>query len=215
MLTRTMKEPANTWTHFIPFLASGFGLVILVLGARDSLSRLIVMLIYGISVMLLYGASSLYHWRRTTAQRELLLRKIDHIAIYVLIAGSYTPVLYFGLSGGWRWSMLGTVWGLAIVGMILKLWFVNAPRWVTTAFYLALGWIAVIPFYQLVHTLPAGAIVLMVLGGLSYTVGAVIYGTKAFSLPRLHLGFHEVFHLFVVLGSLLHFLMMVIFILPL
>ena len=214
MLTRTMKEPANTWTHFIPFLASGAGLLFLSLNAKNDLSKLTVMLVYAFSVTLLYGASSLYHWRRTTAERELMLRKIDHMTIYVLIAGSYTPVLYYGLSGAWRWSMLGTVWGLAALGMILKIWFVGAPRWVTTAFYLALGWIAVIPFYQLVHTLPLGALILMVLGGLAYTFGAVIYGTKAFSLPKLHLGFHEIFHLFVALGSLIHFFMIAIYILP-
>ena len=214
-MIRTMKEPANTITHFIPFIGGIIGLILLIVLAKDEMSKLITMLVYGISVIMLYGASSIYHWLRTSEKRELLLRKLDHIAIYVLIAGSYTPVLYFGLSGGWRWAMLGTVWGLAILGMVLKIWFVNAPRWVTTSFYLTLGWLAVIPFYQLVKTLPLGAIVLMIAGGLSYTLGAVIYATKAFSLPKLHLGFHEIFHILVALGTLLHFLMMAIYILPL
>ncbi len=116
MLTRTMKEPANTWTHFIPFLASGAGLLFLSLNAKNDLSKLTVMLVYAFSVTLLYGASSLYHWRRTTAERELMLRKIDHMTIYVLIAGSYTPVLYYGLSGAWRWSMLGDGLGISSFG---------------------------------------------------------------------------------------------------
>ncbi|MCS1351323.1 hemolysin III family protein [Mechercharimyces sp. CAU 1602] len=210
-----MKEPVNTLTHFITFLAGIVGLVFLILLSRENVSTLITMTIYGVSIILLYGASSLYHWVRTTPEKEKFLRKLDHIAIYLLIAGSYTPVFYHGLEGGWRWTMLTAVWVLAVVGMILKIWFVHAPRYITTAFYLTLGWIAVVPFVQLIHSLPMGAIILMFAGGVAYTVGAIIYATKWLDFFPNRFGFHEIFHLFIMAGTGFHFAMMVGYILPL
>lgn len=210
-----MKEPVNTLTHFITFLAAIVGLVFLIVLSRSTPSALVTMTIYGVSVILLYGASSLYHWVTTTPKKELVLRKMDHCAIYLLIAGSYTPVFYFGLDGLWKWIMLACVWGLTIVGILMKLFFMNVPRSVSTAFYLILGWIAVIPFVQLIHTLPVGAIVLMFLGGVFYSVGAVIYATKCFNFFPGKFGFHEIFHLFIMAGSAVHFAMMVVYILPL
>lgn len=209
-----MKDPISTWTHFVPFLAAIAGLVALILLSAGNASKVVTMTVFGASVILLYGASSLYHWARTTPRKELVLRKLDHMAIYLLIAGSYTPVLFYGLSGAWRWSMLPTVWGLAAVGMILKVWFIRAKRFITTAFYLALGWIALVPFAQLVRNLPTGAIALMLAGGLSYTVGAVIYATKWLNFVPNKFGFHEVFHLFIVAGTAIHYAMMVLYIVP-
>ncbi|NWO08538.1 MAG: hemolysin III family protein, partial [Alteromonadaceae bacterium] len=107
-----MREPVNTWTHFVTFLAGIVGLVFLILLSREQLSALVTMTIYGVSVILLYGASSLYHWVRTTPEKEMILKKLDHIAIYLLIAGSYTPVFYYGLEGAWKWVMLTAVWVL-------------------------------------------------------------------------------------------------------
>jgi hemolysin III len=214
-LTRKMKEPVNTWTHFATFLAAIVGLVFLVMETRHNASKLITMVIYGISVILLYGGSSLYHWRRTTPRRTMLLKKMDHVAIYLLIAGSYTPVFYYGLAGMWKWFMLTAVWALALVGMVLKLCFINVPRYISTGFYLTLGWIALVPFGQLFYNLPLGAIVYMIVGGAAYTVGAVIYATKIFNFCPGRFGFHEVFHLFVVAGSVTHYVMMVQYIVPL
>ncbi|WP_240512020.1 PAQR family membrane homeostasis protein TrhA [Paludifilum halophilum] len=209
-----IKEPVNTWTHFVTFIVAIVGLVFLILLSKENLSKLITMTIYGISVILLYGASSLYHWVKTTPRKELILKKLDHIAIYLFIAGSYTPVFFYGLNGSWKWTMLTAVWLLAGIGAFLKIWFVHAPRYVSTAFYVTLGWIAVIPFVQLVHRLPTGAITLMVAGGVAYTVGAVIYATKCFDFLPNRFGFHEIFHLFVMAGSAIHFAMMLIYILP-
>ncbi|WP_407308978.1 PAQR family membrane homeostasis protein TrhA [Desulfosporosinus sp. SB140] len=209
-----MKEPVNTWTHFVPFMAAIVGLIFLIINCKDNISKLITMTIYGISVIMLYGASSVYHWVRTTPKKELLLKKIDHIAIYFLIAGSYTPVFYFGLAGAWRWAMLISVWVLALIGMALKLWLIHAPRYVSTAFYVSLGWIALVPFLQLIHHLPKGAIILMAVGGVAYTIGAVIYATKIFDFFPKRFGFHEIFHLFIAVGSLVHFIMMLIYIVP-
>ncbi|GAB6172508.1 hemolysin III family protein [Paradesulfitobacterium aromaticivorans] len=209
-----MREPVNTWTHFVPFLAAIGGLVFIIVNTWENPAKLITMVIYAISVILLFGASSFYHWLKVSPRKQLLLRKIDHMAIYLLIAGSYTPVLFYGLHGVWRWVMLGSVWGLALAGILLKLWFINAPRILSTTLYVFLGWIAVVPFVQLVKSLPRGAIALMVAGGISYTVGALIYARKRVNFLPRRLGFHETFHIFVALGGVLHFIMMVVYILP-
>ncbi|KJS66277.1 MAG: hemolysin III family channel protein [Peptococcaceae bacterium BICA1-7] len=214
-LTRKMKEPVNTWTHFVTFIAAIVGLIFLITETRNSTSKLITMVIYGISLILLYGGSSLYHWWKTTPRRTMALKKIDHVAIYLLIAGSYTPVFYYGLGGAWKWAMLVAVWALALTGIFLKIWFIDAPRYVSTVFYLTLGWIALVPFVQLFQNLPLGAVIYMIMGGVAYTVGAVIYATKIFNFRPGSFGFHEVFHLFVVAGSVLHYIMMVRYIVPL
>lgn len=210
-----MKEPVNTLTHFIPFVAGIIGLGFLIALARHNVPKIVTMTIFGMSVIALYGASSLYHWLRTSPEKERMLRKLDHIAIYLLIAGSYTPVFYYGLSGAWRWAMLAAVWALAIVGMALKLWFMSIPRYVSTAFYVSLGWVALIPFFKLVQSLPIGAVILMALGGVAYTIGAVIYATKIFDFVPKKFGFHEIFHIFIATGTLIHFIMMFVYIMPL
>ena len=209
-----MKEPVNTWTHFISFMGAIVGLIYLIIISKNDISKLITMTIYGLSMSVLYGASSVYHWVQTTPQREVLLKRVDHIAIYFLIAGSYTPVFYYGLEGAWRWAMLTAVWTLALVGMALKIWFIHAPRYVSATFYVLLGWIALVPFLQLVKHLPIGAIILMAVGGVTYTIGAVIYATKIFDFFPKRFGFHEIFHLFIVAGSIVHFIMILIYIMP-
>ncbi len=211
---RKIKEPMNTLTHFIPFIAAWFGLVSLIILSYGNLSKTITMSIYGASVIALYGTSTLYHALRTTPKKEIILRKVDHMMIYVLIAGSYTPVFYYGLEGAWRWVMLAAVWALALIGIVLKIWFINAPRYVSTSFYVTLGWIALVPIVQLVNNLPLGALIMMVAGGVMYTVGAIIYAAKIFKLPKLRLGFHEIFHIFIATGTFIHFLMILIYFVP-
>ncbi|MCK9525283.1 MAG: hemolysin III family protein [Limnochordia bacterium] len=208
-----IKEPVNALTHFVMFLAGLIGLGLLLWKGWGTVSGVAVALIFGLSIIMLYGASTLYHWVRTTPKKELILRKLDHISIYVLIAGTYTPILYYGLEETWRWAMLALVWGLAAVGAILKIWLVGLPRSVTAGFYLFLGWMAVIPFKQLVGTLPKPALILLIAGGAAYTIGAIIYATKIFNFVPKRFGFHEVFHIFVGLGTILHFLMVFLFVL--
>jgi hemolysin III len=210
-----MREPTNTWTHFITFLVAIVGLGFLIALSYKNVSTLVTMSIYGISVILLYGASSIYHWLHTTSQNELILKKLDHCAIYLLIAGSYTPVLYYGLDGSWCWSMLGAIWGLTVIGILMKVWFIRIPRYISTLFYVILGWIAVIPFAKLLHKLPIGAIILMSVGGALYTIGAIIYATKWLDFSPNRFGFHEIFHFFVMAGSGVHYAMMVVYIIPL
>ncbi|MHB1652302.1 MAG: PAQR family membrane homeostasis protein TrhA [Desulfitobacteriaceae bacterium] len=209
-----MKEPVNTWTHLVPFLAAIVAWIVIIVKTWESPAKLVSMTIYAVSVILLFGISSFYHGVRVSPQKELLLRKFDHMAIYLLIAGSYTPVLLYGLHGVWRWVMLPAVWILALGGILLKIWFINAPRKLSTALYVLLGWMALVPFFQLVRSLPAGAIILMFLGGVSYTIGAAIYATKKMNFFPKRFGFHEIFHIFVALGGVLHFIMMIQYILP-
>lgn len=202
-----IKEPVNALTHFAMFLA---GLVFTVLLLKKGWGRpdgIVVGLIFGLSIVILYGASTLYHWLRTTPEKELFLRKLDHISIYILIAGTYTPVLYYGLGGLWRWITLAVVWVSAAAGSILKVWLIGLPRAVTALFYLLLGWFALVPLGQLLKTLATPALILLVGGGLAYTFGAVIYATQIFNFVPKCLGFHEIFHIFVGFGTVLHFLM--------
>ena len=168
---KKIKEPVNALTHFVMFLAGLIGLGLLVWKGWGTTSGVAVGAIFGLSIVLLYGASTLYHWVRTTPQKEKILRKLDHISIYLLIAGTYTPVLYYGLEGLWRWIMLAVIWVLSFIGAVMKVWLVDLPRVLTAAFYLILGWLAVIPFGQLVHSLAKPALVLMVAGGLAIQWG--------------------------------------------
>ncbi|HZK43755.1 MAG TPA: hemolysin III family protein [Syntrophomonadaceae bacterium] len=209
-----MKEPVNTWTHFIALIAGIVGLVFLILESKHNPSMLVTTTIFGVSIILLYGASSVYHWVKTTPEKELVLRKLDHIAIFLLIAGSYTPILYFGLEGAWRITMLISVWVLALVGISMKIWFMNLPRIISTIFYIALGWLAVIPFAKLIKSLPLEAMLLLFLGGLAYTIGGIIYATKSFNFFPKTIGFHGIFHVFIVLGTLSHYFMVYFYIIP-
>jgi hemolysin III len=209
-----MKEPVNTWSHFITFLAGVLGLVFLIIFSYDNISKLVTMTVYGVSLIVLYGASTIYHWVETTPKKERILRKIDHISIFLLIAGTYTPVFYYGLEGTWKWAMLSAIWILSLVGIVLKVFFIGVSRIVSTALYILIGWAALIPLFKLVENLPIGAIVLMFLGGVAYTIGAAIYATKSFDFIPNKFGFHEIFHIFVSLGSVLHFIMIWCFVLP-
>src|SRR5438094_589265 len=140
--------------------------------------------------------------------------RLDHVAIFVLIAGTYTPVCLVTLRGGWGWSVFGVVWGLALLGLLLKLFFRHLPRWPSTALYVGMGWIAVVAVVPLVQSLPVSGLMWLVAGGVLYTLGAVIYAVKwPDPAPRVF-GFHEVFHVFVLAGSITHFVFMMRYVLP-
>lgn len=210
-----MKEPVNTLTHLITLITAVVGLVFLVVLSMNNISKLVTMTIYGASVILLYLSSTIYHWAKTTPRKTIILRKLDHAAIYLLIAGSYTPVFFYGLKGSLMWVMLAAVWILAATGVLLKISVIEVSRNISTVFYIALGWIALVPFVQLFKNLPAGALYLMAAGGAAYTFGAIIYATRCFNFFPNRFGFHEIFHLFISAGSIIHFIMMVRYIVPL
>ena len=171
--------------------------------------------IFGISLIALYSASALYHLLPLSAAGIARLRQVDHMMIFVLIAGTYTPFCLLALNGAWREGLLGMIWGLALSGILLKLFWMEAPRWLSVALYLGMGWIAVIAAPALFLAIPPGGMTWVLGGGLLYTVGALIYGLKRPNLMPGVFGFHELWHLFVVAGSACHFWAVLHYIAPL
>ena len=165
--------------------------------------------IFGVSLIMLYTASTVYHMMRVKDRALRILRRIDHTMIFFLIAGTYTPVCVLPLRGAWGWSILSIVWGLALLGAFMKIFWLHAPRALSTGIYLVMGWIVVAAFYPLLKAISTKSFLLLLSGGLAYTLGAIIYALKWPRLPVTWLGFHDIFHVFVLLGSTFHMLFMV------
>jgi hemolysin III len=204
---KKLRDPISGLMHFAGFLLSITALVLLVTNAagHGTIWHIVAFAIFGTSLILLYGASSLYHLLPLSPKGISVLRRIDHIMIFILIAGTYTPVCLVALRGVLGWSLFGIVWGIAIAGIFLALFWINAPRWLSTLIYLIMGWLIVIVFYPLIQAIPFGGIVWFVLGGLCYSSGAIIYALKRPDpIPGIF-GFHEIWHLFVMAGSFCHF----------
>lgn len=204
-----MKEPVNTLTHLSGALLSVVALVVMILKGVGNSNPLQILSasVFGVSLLALYTASTVYHWVPSSERLNGILRRIDHSMIYVLIAGTYTPICLLALKGVLGWSLFGTVWTLALIGIILKIVWFQAPRWLYTAFYLILGWMSVFFIVPLYKSLPLQGFVWLIVGGLLYSVGAVVYGTKSEKLRISVFGFHEIFHLFILGGSLAHYIM--------
>lgn len=203
-----IKEPINALTHFLGFLLSIPILIIFLKKAEQEASvvSVVAFFIFGVSLLLLYGASTIYHTLNISEKGTALLRRVDHMMIFVLIAGTYTPVCLIPLRGKWGWTLLICVWTFAIAGILLKIFWMNAPRWFSTLLYVVMGWLVLIAFVPLEQAIPISGIVLLAAGGIVYTIGAVIYAIKWSKLK--YFGFHEIFHLFVMGGSALHILFM-------
>ncbi len=207
-----LRDPFSGLSHLTGAFLSVVALILLVYNAVQHAKTLhvIAFSIFGASLILLYTASALYHLLPLPPKGVLLLRRIDHMMIFILIAGTYTPVCLIPLRGAWGYSLLVGVWALAIIGIIIKIFWMNAPRWFSTLIYVIMGWLIIIAFWPLIKTVSTGGIVWMCLGGIFYTVGAVFYGTKwPPNLVPGWFGFHEVFHLFVMAGSFSHFWLMI------
>jgi hemolysin III len=200
------REPVSGFTHLAGALLGAVGLVWLVTLTWGDVPRMATMIVYGVSMVLLYSASAALHLVKGPPQLLVWLNRFDHAAIYALIAGTYTPLCYNLLTGGWRWGMLSTIWAMAAIGIVYKL---SRPYWkaghFSTLFYVGMGWLGVLLIPELIRLLPLPAIGLLAGGGLLYSAGAVIF---ALQKPNFHpqFGFHEVWHLFVLGGSTLHFL---------
>lgn len=203
---RRLREPANALTHMIGAGLSVIGLGYLIyLGILKGPWHLASFITFGVSLILLYTASSVYHAVRASSKAVAILRKVDHVMIFVLIAGSYTPFCLLPLRGPWGWSLFGTIWGLALLGAVTKLFWMNAPRWLSTGFYLLMGWLVVVAVYPMIQTVATPSLILLAIGGFFYTAGAVLYGTKWPNPWPGRFGFHEIWHLFVMAGSTAHF----------
>jgi len=208
------REPVNSLTHLITAGVALVGLIVLLVIGWGELGKVISLTIYGLSLVLLFLASGIYHSVKANPRVLVRLRKFDHSAIFLLIAGTYTPVCFNMLEGFWKWGMLGTIWGLALIGIGVKIFFINAPRWVTVLVYIIMGWLCILAIREFLVVLPVGAIIWLVAGGIIFTLGAIVYATKSMDFVPGVFGFHEVWHIFVILGALAHFVMIAYYIAP-
>jgi hemolysin III len=208
------RRPLSGLMHLAAALAAVAGSVVLILTGGTSPTKAIVLGVYGLSLVLLFGSSSAYHLIQAGPEAIGRLRKLDHAAIYGLIAGSYTPICAIMFSGFWRWGFLAVIWSLAAAGIIVKMFIIKAPRWITAGVYVLLGWLSLAAAAEARRALPAGALIGLAVGGLIYTIGAVIYITKKLDLFPGKFGFHEVWHIFVILAALAHYITIAVYVAP-
>jgi hemolysin III len=206
------REPVSGFLHLAGALVALIASIGLGLATWQHPDKMISLVVYGISMVLLFSASTALHLTRGSENTLRWLNRLDHAAIYVLIAGTYTPFCYNLLDGAWRWGMLILVWGLAAAGVIYKLAFLERSNsYISTILYVAMGWIAIIGAPTFIKVVPVGAIALLIAGGVVYSVGAVIYALQKPNLHQ-HFGFHELWHVFVLVASTLQFLAVVIYV---
>lgn len=207
MLIKKLRDPVSGLTHLLGLALSILGLIMLVYysAKQATIWHIVSFSVFGASLILLYTASFLYHALPISEKGVKILRKIDHMMIYVLIAGTYTPLCLIPLRGPWGWSLLGSVWGIALTGIVLTAYWIDAPRWLTTLIYTLMGWIVIIAVIPLIKSVPIGGVLWLVSGGIIYSLGAIIYAVKWPKLTNRFFGFHEIFHIFVLLGSSAHF----------
>ena len=207
-----VKDPVSGFSHLIGAVLSLVGLVLLIVYAAlygEGAWDVVTFTIFGVGLLLLYTFSTLYHLLNLGEKGTRVFRKFDHIMIYVLIASSYTPICLGPLRGPWGWSTFGVVWGIAVIGIVLTAVWIKAPRWLTTTIYIAMGWLVVIMTYPLIKTFSElnalHSLWWLLIGGIFYTIGGIIYGIKKVPFTTKHFGFHEIFHIFVMLGSFCQF----------
>ncbi len=212
----TIREPGSAITHFIAMMMAVFATVPLLVkaGIQSGWENFLAMAIFMGSMILLYGASATYHSVDLTGRSLRIFRKLDHMMIFVLIAGSYTPVCLIVLGGKLGYTLLALVWGIAAVGMLVKACWITCPKWFSSVIYIAMGWVCVLVFGPLLKTLSVPAFLWLLAGGIIYTVGGVIYALKLpiFNAKHKFFGSHEVFHLFVMGGSICHFIFMYLYV---
>ena len=213
-MLKKFRDPVSGLTHLAAAAVAVFGLAWLLWMGRGSVEKEISLFVYGLSLIGMLSASAAYHLTKSNPAVIQRLRKLDHSAIYLLIAGSYTPICLHFFGGFWQWGLLGIIWAMALIGVITKLFIINAPRWVAAGIYLLMGWLSLMAINEILHTMPAGALVGLAAGGLFYTVGAVGYITKKPDFYPGVFGFHEVWHIFVILGCLSHFIVVAAYIAP-
>lgn len=209
------REPFSSYSHFVGAVLSGIGLFAMLIrmltidAANGQMAASVI--IFCLSLIGLYSASSVYHYSCQDDKTLRRLKKLDHSMIYVLIAGSYTPIVLCYMHSPHNYIFLTCIWMIAAAGIVVKLVWIDAPRFLGTALYLVLGWAIVLDF-DAVLSMPMPAIALLAAGGVFYTIGGIIYISKRPN-PTALLGFHEIFHLFVIAGSICHYLMVFLYVL--
>jgi len=205
MFFKQLREPVNSLTHWAGAILALAGLVALLIVGWSTPAKIVSLLIYGLSLIAMFSASATYHMVKAKDKVLLILRKIDHSAIYLLIAGTYTPFCVNAFEGFWKWGLLSIVWSLAAIGIIVKVFYIKAPRWLNAGIYVAMGWLCVGAAGQMLAALPVWVFTWLIIGGVVYTLGAVVYSTKIFNFKPGVFGFHEVWHIFVMLAAAAHY----------
>lgn len=211
-----LKDPGSAITHFIGMLMAIFAATPLILkcGSNPDKIHIISLSVFILSMILLYAASTLHHSLRLSEKGDRIFKKIDHMMIFVLIAGTYTPICLIALEPNVGIPLLIMAWGIAIGGIIVKAVWINCPKWFSSLLYIAMGWACVLAFSHIFQTLKGAAFGWLLAGGIIYTVGGIIYALKLpiFNNRHKYFGSHEIFHLFVMAGSLCHFILMYSFV---
>lgn len=207
-----IKDPGSAITHFIAMLAAICATTPLLLKAARETdnTHFISLLIFILSMIGLYAASTIYHTLDISPKVNRLLRKLDHMMIFILIAGTYTPVCMIVLGDKTGWVLLALVWTIAIVGIIINACWITCPKWFSSLIYIAMGWVCILAFTKIVSSLSRAGFAWLLAGGIIYTVGGIIYALKLpfFNSKHKYFGSHEIFHLFVMGGSLCHYVLM-------
>lgn len=204
-MLKKLREPVNSLTHWAGAILGLVGLIALLIVGWSTPAKVISLAIYGVSLIAMFSASATYHMVRVKDKVLEIFRKIDHAAIFLLIAGTYTPFCVNAFTGFWKWGMLTIIWSLAIIGIVIKVFIIRSPRWLNAGIYVAMGWLCVGASGQLLAALPAWVLTWLIIGGVTYTLGAVVYSTKMFNFVPGVFGFHEVWHIFVLLAAAAHF----------
>jgi hemolysin III len=208
-MTNYIREPINGLTHLAGAILSFFGLLAMIIKAAyatDSLLAITAVIIFGVSMILLYSASATYHMVIAKDHVIAFLRRLDHSMIFILIAGTYTPLCLISLQGRTGYILFSIITAAAVLGIIFKMVWFHCPRWLSTAIYIAMGWMVIFVAGPLSGSLNTMGMYLLGLGGIFYTIGGVIYGLKPKFLDFKYMGFHEIFHIFILFGTLAHFL---------
>ena len=213
-MLKKLREPVNGLTHFFAAIVAAIGLIALIIIGWKSVVKEISLSIYGISLILLFAASATYHMVKAKPDILEKLRKLDHSAIYVLIAGTYTPFCVLMFQGFWKWGLLALIWSLAVIGVAAEVILIKAPRWLRVGVYVMMGWIVIAAIGEMLKVMPVGALVWLLAGGVTYTLGAIIYATKKLDLFPGKFGFHELWHIFVILAALAHFIAIAVYVAP-
>ena len=213
-----LKDPWSAITHGIAMLLAIAGTAPLLLRAASGENaplHIAALAVFILTMILLYTASTVYHSVDSTEKVNRRLRKMDHMMIFVMIAGSYTPICLIALHNRTGYILCALVWSIAILGILLKGLWITCPKWFSSIIYISMGWLCVLAMVPLVQALPAAAFVWLVAGGVIYTVGGIIYALKlpVFNGRHRYFGSHEIFHLFVMGGSICHFIVMYSFVL--
>ncbi len=203
------REPVSGLTHLGGAIASAGGLAALLIIGWQSVEKIVSVFVYGVSLIGLFAASATYHLSKVKPKTLTILRKIDHSAIYLLIAGTYTPFCVNAFSGFYRWGLLAIIWSIALIGILIKVFYIHAPRWLSAGVYVLMGWLCMAAIGEMTTTLTPFTLAWLLAGGIVYTLGAVVYATKIFNFAPGKFGFHEVWHIFVLVGALLHFVAVV------